>query len=312
MLLILTSREDLAADFLIVELIRRNMPYFRLNVEDWAAAKFIFETDQLSTIREIKIGRRSLDFTQIRSVWYRRAIHPVPSTLLPWNERVFVAGELRHLAMGLILNPDILWVNPIEKVSVGENKLFQLQLAKKLGFCTPRTIVSNDPSVLRKFVNKCEPGAICKPIFHGLFFDDRDKYSIYTRRILADSIDAAGVDACPILLQEEVERQSDIRVTFIADQCFVAEVHGNVGLIDWRDPSVSARFSPSQIDESTRTKCRLMLSELGLVYGAFDFIKRPNGELVFLEINPTGEWAWLEDQLDFPMRATFIRLFFGD
>ena len=38
MLLILTSDKDLTADFLIVELIDRNMPYFRLNAEELMTA----------------------------------------------------------------------------------------------------------------------------------------------------------------------------------------------------------------------------------------------------------------------------------
>ena len=54
-----------------------------------------------------------------------------------------------------------------------------------------------------------------------------------------------------------------------------------------------------------------MLNELGLNYGAFDFVRAVNGELVFLEVNPTGEWAWLEHRLQFPMREAFIDTFFG-
>jgi glutathione synthase/RimK-type ligase-like ATP-grasp enzyme len=55
-----------------------------------------------------------------------------------------------------------------------------------------------------------------------------------------------------------------------------------------------------------------MLSILNLQYGAFDFIEKPDGELVFLEINPTGEWAWLENALGYPMRSAFIELFYGE
>jgi hypothetical protein len=42
MLLILTSNQDFTADFLIVELIKRELPYFRLNVEELAMAGFTF------------------------------------------------------------------------------------------------------------------------------------------------------------------------------------------------------------------------------------------------------------------------------
>jgi len=54
-----------------------------------------------------------------------------------------------------------------------------------------------------------------------------------------------------------------------------------------------------------------MMVELGLVYAAFDLIETRSGDFVFLEVNPTGEWAWLEEQLEFPMREAFVRLFFG-
>jgi hypothetical protein len=53
-----------------------------------------------------------------------------------------------------------------------------------------------------------------------------------------------------------------------------------------------------------------MLANLGLRYGAFDFVRTPDDRFVFLEVNPTGEWAWLEEHLALPMRDAFIRLFF--
>ena len=53
-----------------------------------------------------------------------------------------------------------------------------------------------------------------------------------------------------------------------------------------------------------------MLEAMGLHYGAFDFIEDLEGRLVFLEINPTGEWAWLEEQLNLPFREAFVRLFY--
>jgi glutathione synthase/RimK-type ligase-like ATP-grasp enzyme len=91
----------------------------------------------------------------------------------------------------------------------------------------------------------------------------------------------------------------------------VADIKGDSSLVDWRDPAVSVRYSESSLGPEVQTMCKAMLEKLGLKYGAFDFVRRPEGELVFLEINPTGEWAWLEDRLGFPMREAFIHLFFG-
>jgi hypothetical protein len=53
MLLILTSDKDLTADFLIVELINRRLPYFRLNAEELTSARFSFSITESKVWREL-------------------------------------------------------------------------------------------------------------------------------------------------------------------------------------------------------------------------------------------------------------------
>jgi glutathione synthase/RimK-type ligase-like ATP-grasp enzyme len=312
MLLILTSEKDLTADYLIVELINRHLPYFRLNVESLTTAEFTFSLTKANIRREVSVGSKTLDLDKVTAVWYRRAIQPGFITDLPPAERVFVAGELRHLAMGLVLNPGVIWVNPIDCVSVAEHKLYQLKIARQFGFQLPRTLVSRNVIELRNFCRENEAGTICKPIFHGMFVDEASSYSVYTRRVTAESIDEGSVQSCPVLLQEEIARSADVRATFIGSQCFVAEIKGEASLVDWRDPALSVSYSESTLSDTAQAMCRAMLEKLGLRYGAFDFVRSPDGELVFLEVNPTGEWTWLEERLGFPMRDAFIQLFFGD
>ena len=40
-----------------------------------------------------------------------------------------------------------------------------------------------------------------------------------------------------------------------------------------------------------------MLSYYNLVFGAFDYIVTPQNEWIFLELNPNGQWLWLEEAL---------------
>ena len=247
MLLILTSDKDLTADFLIVELIKRRLPYFRLNAEELTAAQFTFSLAENSVARTISTGSRTLDLDDVTAVWYRRVIQPGFISALPPGERTFVAGEMRHLATGLVLNPDVTWVNPIDRVYVAEHKLYQLRIARQLGFQVPRTLVSSDPAELRKFSQENAAGTICKPIFHGMFVDETSAYSVYTRRVTPESIDTESVKSCPVLLQEEIPRSGDVRATFIGSKCFVAEIRGDSSLIDWRDPGVSVRYSESSL-----------------------------------------------------------------
>lgn len=314
MLLIVTSENDLAADYLILRLIEQGRSYQRLNSEQLAQVSVTFrvENGQCQRLIHTQSGQR-IDLSDVKAVWYRRSIDPVPSSRLTSSQRNFVAGELRQLWTGLVLDPSVRWVNPIEKVYVGEHKVLQLRIATKLGFHVPETLITNNANELTEFVSHVS-SAICKPIFHGLYIDDQGRYSIYTRRVTTESLPQQNsVDLCPIFVQQEIQRSADLRITFIGDQCFSVRITSNdPALVDWRVPDTILSYSIIEIPQDIKAKCLAMMNELELQYGAFDFIETPSGELVFLEINPTGEWAWLEDKLGIPMRDAFIKLFYGE
>jgi glutathione synthase/RimK-type ligase-like ATP-grasp enzyme len=39
------------------------------------------------------------------------------------------------------------------------------------------------------------------------------------------------------------------------------------------------------------------MRSLRLTFGAIDLVQTPSGEYVFLEVNPSGQWLWLDDML---------------
>lgn len=314
MLLIVTSENDFAADYLILRLIERGCPYLRINSEQMSRYGVTFRVTKSHCKRYIVTpnGQR-IDLSDVKAVWYRRSIDPIPHITLPSAQRRFVAGELRQLWTGLVLDPTIKWVNPIDKVYVGEHKVLQLRIASQLGFRVPETLITNNANDLTEFVSRVN-SAICKPIFHGLYVDDQSRYSIYTRRVTTASLPGQStVDLCPVFVQQEIQRKADLRITFIGNRCFSVRITSDdPALIDWRVPDTTLNYSIIEIPQDIKTSCLAMMNELGLQYGAFDFIETPSGELVFLEINPTGEWAWLEDKLGLPMRDAFIELFYGE
>ena len=64
----------------------------------------------------------TLDVNDVAAVWYRRAIYPAFYESASLSERIFASGELRHLVFGMVWNPRILWVNPIDKVYIAEQR----------------------------------------------------------------------------------------------------------------------------------------------------------------------------------------------
>lgn len=310
MLLIITNKNDLTADFLIARLIEQNKPYFRLNAEDLTQADFSFSIDNGSLRRELGIPTKKVEFSDISCVWYRRKIQVQPRDNVPSEQRRFITGEITHLMEGLILNNDVLWVNPIESVLSAERKVFQLRLARALGFSVPKTLISNVPSEIRQFMDDVT-NVICKPIYHGLYLTETERFAIYANRVDKQNFtNDRQIEICPIFLQEEIRKSGDIRATFIGEDVFGVEIRSSEkSLLDWRRPGKELLYNIIRMDNKVEALCRQMLKTLNLQFGAFDFAVAESGEIYFLEVNATGEWAWLERELELPMRDSFIKLF---
>ena len=64
---------------------------------------------------------------------------------------------------------------------------------------------------------------------------------------------------------------------------------------------------PRKVEE----QCRLLVSELGLRFGAIDLVRTVDDQYYFLEINPNGEWLWIEDALGYPIAASIASQLLG-
>ena len=60
-------------------------------------------------------------------------------------------------------------------------------------------------------------------------------------------------------------------------------------------------------DTDIQTKCRCLMQRLNLNYGAIDFVLDKQGNYVFLEINPNGQWAWIEHLTGLPISKEIVK-----
>lgn len=47
---------------------------------------------------------------------------------------------------------------------------------------------------------------------------------------------------------------------------------------------------------------------LGLSYCALDLVVTPSGDYVFLEVNPSGQYGWLESLTGLPITRELVRM----
>ena len=105
----------------------------------------------------------------------------------------------------------------------------------------------------------------------------------------------------PGIFQERVEKAYELRVTVVGSQIFAVKIDSQKNRdaqLDWRRALHNVGYAAVELPHAVEEKILAFMRTFGLFYGAFDFIVTPGGRYVFLEINPSGQYMWLECAAD--------------
>lgn len=116
---------------------------------------------------------------------------------------------------------------------------------------------------------------------------------------------ATALRFCPVIFQAYVPKLFELRITVVGKQVFAAEIHSqqaNHTRHDWRRyDNYKTPHLPHQLPCSMEQRCVHLVEQLGLSYGAIDMVVTPDGRYVFLEINPNGQYLWIEETTGLPI-----------
>lgn len=65
---------------------------------------------------------------------------------------------------------------------------------------------------------------------------------------------------------------------------------------------------PCEVPDTVARACLALDRSLGLAYSAIDMVLTPDGRYVFLEINPSGQFGWIESVTGLPLIETLADL----
>lgn len=296
--LIISTKVDPATDDVVKRLNQRGISLYRLNTEDYPFTKTI--TYEPGYKPHLWIEDQPLPPPS--SIWYRRV--RTPSTPAGMDEGIsnFCRTETRAAITGSIIGATARWMSAPSAIWESEHKPYQLTIAAQHGLTIPRTIITNNPAKIRQAYHEFH-GMIVKPTRTGHLVKDGVEHAIYTSRVLAehlDEIDSARWSAS--IYQEHTLKRYDIRVTIIGQKVFAAAIDSQsdpAAITDWRQTSnpLLPHFHHTLPDALAERLLAFMRS-LRLTFGAIDLIQTPDGAYVFLEVNPNGQWLWLDDALD--------------
>lgn len=264
--------------------------------------------------RRLRADGAVVDLDDISAVWHRRHIVVGPGSI--------VDPALRKLAMleteaALLQTWSDLGVPflpaPLAVIRAGQEKLRQLVLATRLGFEIPATLVTTDGDALLAFHREHGGRVITKLLASDSISESgiSNEYVRYTEPLtLRDLAARDSARVCPVYAQARVPKAVELRVTVVGERVFAAEIHSQVGRHgrdDWRKSGPAAvPYAIHALPDDVAARCVAMTRALGLSYGALDMVVRPDGAYVFLEINPAGEYHWVEQRTGLPITAAIV------
>jgi RimK-like ATP-grasp domain len=319
MILILTQPFDPHADHLGQMLGARGAEFARFDPADFPARASLSvgyaPNGQMRSL--LRLGETAIDLTQLQSVWSRRPRPPVPHEQIQGvDTREFVTQECQTFVQDLWDTLPCRWL-PGHPTAIrrAQLKASQLRLAAELGLELPPTLVTNSREEFLDFYCQHNGNIVSKLV--GPAFDrtvgEAASVSRYTEPVSKRDIGyAASLQYCPMILQAYVPKRLELRITVVGQDVFAAEIHSQQThhtRHDWRryDLGHTPHF-PHALPPEVQERCVRLVERLELCYGAIDMILTPEGRYVFLEINPSGQYLWIEKETGLPISAAICDL----
>ncbi|MBN2183236.1 MAG: hypothetical protein JW715_15100 [Sedimentisphaerales bacterium] len=311
--LILTNSLDVTSDYLCSRFKQKGVFFSRFNTDkDCLTTAFLYK----SGIPSIKWLSNNLKPEQITAVILRR---PKPIEVQK-NGDIYsdnhTAGEWSEVIEGFLAHiEENRWINHPAKNSGASHKVEQLSRSKKFGLSIPRTLITNNIHEAEKFILSEKNGVIIKPLSSGFIERDipEEDTIIYTNEFKKENYKfLKGIEFCPVLFQEKIPKIFDVRMTML-DGIIVAigmkafEKNGNQRLDIRRNNMSDVEYFPLTVPKNVSVSVRSLIQSYGLRFATLDFGIIESGKWYFFEINPNGQWAWLDLYGKSDIASVFIK-----
>lgn len=309
MILIFTSKEDVHPTPVVRLLSARCVPVFRLNTEALLTDyELYWESDarhcdfRLTNIR----NGLTLSGSEVTAVWDRRPELPKELPIystekIDKHNREEALGFLRFLRYYI---KDVPSIGSIVGDRVAASKMLQTKIAQEVGFLVPDTCYSNRKADILRLAARHEELILKSIESDGIWNDgEEEEYVFYAQKVasslLCDVPDEAFTQTVSYV-QHYVPKAYELRITVVGDRVFACKIDSqsleeDKGKIDWRQGyGYGLKYEVHALPQAIADQCCRFLEKMCLNFGAFDFVVTPDGEYVFLECNPNGQWLWIE------------------
>jgi glutathione synthase/RimK-type ligase-like ATP-grasp enzyme len=318
-LIVTRTNDNESVEYVGRALERRGAKPFRLDTDLFPTkVRLSVRASDAGVTGEIRSETDALEVSEIAGAWHRRLeIGGKIPTTMDKRLRMPSVEESRRVLLGLLAGLRCPVVDPAARLRHAEHKQLQLEIARTVGLEIPRTLVTNDPAAVREFWDACE-GRVITKMMTGFAVVEEGREKVVFTTPLAEA-DLAGLDQlalCPMTFQEKLEKSVELRVTVVGERVFAASIDSGQmerSKTDWRREGLAliAAWKPYTLPAAVEKGILGLMDAFGLNYGAIDVIVTPEGRHVFLEVNPAGEFFWLERECQMPISEAIADVMLG-
>ena len=248
-----------------------------------------------------------LDVGKLNVIWWRRAGFPqaIPDSVANEAQIEVINNDCRAALLGSLLNDfHGTWINDPVDTQLAQNKLIQLNAARQAGFRIPRTLVSQNPAAIREFCEKLDYKVIVKSIVGS------QKTPLLTMKITPDHLLCdESIALCPAIYQEHIPGDLHVRAQCFGDEIYAVTLKSEA--LDWR-PDLNIPFEVVELDTDVKRCLQAVLNRLGLKMGIVDLKFAPDGELVWFEINPQGQFLFVQGLSGIDLTSAFAKFLYEE
>lgn len=238
----------------------------------------------------------------VKVVWFRRYMIQKKPILEEFDSQNYMKFELYKAReyrqfYNLILS-SFTNCKFISSLSIDNNlnKLLVLRMAKEVGIRVPKSIVTNNKKDAIHFLT-FNNESIVKPLSNGSYFRKGNvTFKMLTRKIKNNNFNNIHENFVPSFLQEYITKEYEIRTFFWFGEFYSMAIFSQENektQVDFRnyDKLKPNRTVPYKLPIKIENKISALMDKLDLETGSIDLIKSMDGDYVFLEVNPNGQFS---------------------
>lgn len=277
-------------------------------------------SDQQGGQSLLRLDDRTIDLADVSSAWLwrswmRQAKEPGLEALAEnpdsWS---FYRDEWLTFCKGLSLTlaySGIFCVNPPPFSWAFEEKCCQMLLAAQVGLRIPPTLYTARLPIAQEFYDAHDGAIIYKPFksYHKLIEQPGEGMrvrKVYTNRVQpTDLVEGDGFIPTPSIFQPYIEKQIELRIVIIGRAVFACAIHSQQSeraREDWRRYDIeNTPHVPYDLPPEIAQKLLALMDRMELNFGSIDMIVTPEGDYIFLEVNPNGQFDWIAQLTHMPL-----------